>query len=254
VIYKLRAVLIAVNQVGLVKANEEFFKSNIIKESVTKSSFKAKSNRIFNYPFEALEEVISNAFYHRSYELDNPIEINIWPDKIEVLSFPGPLPPVTQEMHTQRRIVARNYRNRRIGDFFKELELTKGRASGFPTIYDSMAVNGSPKPIFETDENFGYFLAVLPVHPDSNTNKGVNEGVNEGVKIIQLPNESKGVNRELNQLYQAIRENPGIKATEMVKFSSKGLSTIERYLKKLKDNELIVFKGAPKTGGYYIIE
>lgn len=144
----------------------EFFKGNVIEERVIKSGEKAKSDRIYNYPFEAIEEVVSNAFYHRSYELENPIEINIWPDKIEVLSFPGPLPPVTEKMlKEQRRIVARNYRNRRIGDFFKELELTEGRASGFPTIYDSMDENGSPKPTFETDESFSYFLAVIPVHP-----------------------------------------------------------------------------------------
>jgi ATP-dependent DNA helicase RecG len=108
--------------------------------------------------------VIANAYYHRSYELDNPIEINIFPDKIEVLSFPGPLPPVDKAMLKQRRIVARNYRNRRVGDFLKELNLTEGRSTGFPTIYDSMHENGSPKPVFETDNDFGYFLVVLPVH------------------------------------------------------------------------------------------
>lgn len=68
----------------------DFFKSHILKEKVSKSKTKAQSNRSYNYPFEAFEEVTSNAFYHRSYELDNPIEINIWPDKIEVLSFPWP--------------------------------------------------------------------------------------------------------------------------------------------------------------------
>lgn len=144
----------------------DYFSSNVIEERVSKMNTQARSERIYNYPFEAIEEIISNAFYHRSYELENPIEINIFPGKIEVLSFPGPLPPVTQETLKQRRIIARNYRNRRIGDFFKELELTEGRASGFPTIYDSMEENGSPKPTFETDENFSYFLATLQVHSD----------------------------------------------------------------------------------------
>lgn len=144
----------------------DFLSTQIVIEKIVKTSSNAQANRVFNYPFEALEEVIANAFYHRSYELDNPIEINIWPDRIEVLSFPGPLPPVTQKMLKQRRIVARNYRNRRVGDFFKELKLTEGRASGFPTIYDGMEENGSPVPIFETDQEYGYFLVTLPVHDD----------------------------------------------------------------------------------------
>jgi ATP-dependent DNA helicase RecG len=87
------------------------------------------------------------------YELGKPIEIQVWPDKIEMLSYPGAVPPVgAQIMKRQERIIARDYRNRRIGDFLKELELTEGRATGFPTIYKAMAQNGSPKPIFDTDD------------------------------------------------------------------------------------------------------
>ena len=143
-----------------------FIQTNIINEKVIKVSSKVEAKRIYNFPLAAVEEVIANAFYHRSYELDNPIEINYFPGRIEILSFPGPLPPVTKVVLKQKRIVARNYRNRRVGDFLKELKLTEGRATGFPTIYDSMYQNGSPNPVFDTDEEYNYFLAILPVHPD----------------------------------------------------------------------------------------
>jgi len=36
------------------------------------------------------------------------------------------------------------YHNRRIRDFLNELQLTEGRATGFPKIYDAMNKNGSP--------------------------------------------------------------------------------------------------------------
>ena len=36
-------------------------------------------------------------------------------------------------------------------------------ATGFPTIYNAMAKNGSPAPIFDTDDST-YFLVTLPVH------------------------------------------------------------------------------------------
>ena len=29
-----------------------------------------------------------------------------------------------------------------------------------------MIENGSPKPLFETDDDYNYFLAVLPIHPE----------------------------------------------------------------------------------------
>jgi len=87
-------------------------------------------------------------------------------DRIEILSFPGPLPPLDNKMLKKPRIIARDYRNRRIGDFLKELHLTEGRGTGIPKIRVSMKLNGSPSPIFETDINNTYFLTLLPIHPE----------------------------------------------------------------------------------------
>lgn len=143
----------------------DYIQTQVIVENVVKNSSVAQAERFFNYPFDAIEEAVANAFYHRSYENQNPIEINIFSDKIQILSYPGPLPPITNKMLKQRKIVSRDYRNRRIGDFFKELRLTEGRATGFPTIYDSLEKNGSGLPTFETDEKFNYFLCTLPLHP-----------------------------------------------------------------------------------------
>ncbi|MBN2745228.1 MAG: hypothetical protein JXR34_00740, partial [Bacteroidales bacterium] len=140
-----------------------FIENNIIEETVTKIPGIAEAKRVWNYPYNAIEESISNAVYHKSYELGSPIEIQIWPDKMEILSYPGPVPPVDAQILKQNeRIVARDYRNRRIGDFLKELHLTEGRGTGFPTIYNAMRDNGSSDPIFDTDEQSTYFLTTLP--------------------------------------------------------------------------------------------
>jgi ATP-dependent DNA helicase RecG len=155
-----------------------FFQTNIIAEQVVKVATKAEANRFYNFPYAAVEEALSNAVFHKSYELGSPIEIQVWPDKIEILSFPGPVPPVnTTVLKTHRRIVAREYRNRRIGDFLKELRLTEGRGTGFPTIYKAMADNGSPAPSFDTDETSTYVLATLPAHD------GMSIGASNGVNI-----------------------------------------------------------------------
>ena len=108
---------------------------------------------------------MANAVYHKSYELAKPIEIQVHADRIEILSFPGPVPPVNaQILKENKNIVARDYRNRRIGDFLKELHLTEGRGTGFPTIRNAMKLNGSPEPIFETNEQSTYFLTVLHIN------------------------------------------------------------------------------------------
>lgn len=143
----------------------QYFKTNIVEELVIKSAKQAESIRFFNYPFQAIEEAVVNAVYHKSYERENPVEIQIHKDKIEILSFPGPMPPINQTMLKQQRVVARDYRNRKIGGFLKELKLTEGRGTGLPIIHKSLEENGSPPPVFETDENNAYFLCVLPIHP-----------------------------------------------------------------------------------------
>jgi ATP-dependent DNA helicase RecG len=143
-----------------------FLQTNIIAEHVVKHSDKAEADRFYNFPFAAVEEALSNAVYHKSYELGSPIEVQVWPDKVEILSYPGPVPPVNASvLKTHRRIVAREYRNRRIGDFLKELKLTEGRGTGLPTIYQAMAQNGSPAPVLESDEECTYVLVTLPAHP-----------------------------------------------------------------------------------------
>ena len=85
-------------------------------------------------------------------------------DCIEVLSFPGPLPPVDHKMLQGEKIIARDCRNSRLGDFLKELNLTEGRGTGLPKIRRFMARNGSPKPVLETNSDNVYFLATLPIH------------------------------------------------------------------------------------------
>ena len=142
-----------------------FIKANIIKEHVSKVLDRAESIRFFNFPYIAIEEALVNAVYHKSYERENPVEIQILSDRIEILSFPGPLPPVDNKMLKKERVVAREYRNRKIGGFLKELKLTEGRGTGIPIIWSELEKNGSPPPILETNEDREYFLCIIKIHP-----------------------------------------------------------------------------------------
>lgn len=143
-----------------------YIKNTVIAERVRKIPGQASASRVFNYPFGAIEEPLANTVYHRSYEDDSPIEIRVWPDRIEMISYPGPLPPLNKEKLRAGKIVARKYRNRRVGDFLKELRLTEGKGTGILKIKRSMKLNGSPEPIFDTDDELSYFLVELPIHPD----------------------------------------------------------------------------------------
>ncbi|ETD72230.1 transcriptional regulator, partial [Pelistega indica] len=143
-----------------------FIKNLYLKERIHKLPDQAESKRFFNFPFEAIEEALVNAVYHRSYEIREPIEVRIERTGISILSYPGPDRSISLDKLQLGKAVSRRYRNRRIGEFLKELDLTEGRSTGIPKILRVMMENGSPEPIFETDDERSYFLIHLPIHAD----------------------------------------------------------------------------------------
>lgn len=61
-------------------------------------------------------------------------------------------------------LISKRYRNRRLGEYLKELELTEGRSTGIPTIQNVLKANGSPRAIVVTDEERTFFRITIPCH------------------------------------------------------------------------------------------
>lgn len=122
-----------------------------------------------SYPLPALREILVNAVYHRGYDVDQPepTKIYLHPDRIEVTSYPGPVPGIeARHLAPGAEVPAAPARNRRIGEFLKELKLAEGRLSGVPRVFREMESNGSPAPRFDFDEQRTWFRATLPAHPE----------------------------------------------------------------------------------------
>lgn len=150
----------------MIKATLDYLKTNVVKERIIKIRDRQEPLKFFNYPYAALEEGVTNALYHRDYKLYEPVEITIEPERISILSYSGPDRSISQNAIKQAKSLrSRRYRNRRLGDFLKELGLTEGRATGIPTIQTSLEKNGSPRATIETDDNRTYFLIDIPCHP-----------------------------------------------------------------------------------------
>jgi ATP-dependent DNA helicase RecG len=152
-----------------------YIKNYIIKEKVIKSSDKAEAERFFNYPYAAVEEILSNAVYHRSYQINGPITVRVSPKSIEITSFPGFDRSISDDSIRKYELRAKIYRNRRIGDFLKELKLIEGRNTGFPNAFKALKDNGSDYPKFEMDENRSYLSVTIPVHSSFLNEKNVSD-------------------------------------------------------------------------------
>ncbi len=71
------------------------------------------------------------------------------------------------------------------------------------------------------------------------------------VSFCQSEGVNGGVSGGVNELLVFINSNPGLKTAQIKEAFDHPQRTLERWLKQLRDEGKIEFRGAPKTGGYY---
>ena len=206
--------------------------------------YQMESIRRFSYPYQALEEAVVNAFYHRDYQSYQAIIIEIEPECVRIISYPGIDRSISQKTIAEgERFKSRYYRNKRLGEFLKELDLTEGKSTGIPTIQEELRDNGSQKATFETDDERRAVTVEIPIHPDFLAERAEpqNEPQNEPQKTSDL---EKGI-------LKMIRMNGHITRDEMAGELKVSLSTVKRSINKLKASGLIEYVGSSK-GGYWV--
>ena len=164
---------------------------------------------------------------------------------------------------------SRRYRNRRLGDFLKELDLTEGRSTGVPTIQAKLAENGSPRAIFETTDDRLTFLVTIPVHKgccESSETKSESSGTQPKSSGTQLKSSgTKPESSETNGKSSGTRQKTSDKIIEMIKKDPQitapqiamelGISTrgVEKNLRQLRETGTLKRVGSPTFGGYWEI-
>ena len=190
-----------------------YIERGYLKEAVIKHPHKPEAERCWNFPVAAVEEALGNAVYHRSYEQREPVEVRITPEELVVLSFPGADRSLRLEDLQEGKAVSRRYRNRRIGEFLKELDLAEGRSTGVPKILRAMRVNGSPAPSFESDEDRTWFLTRLPVHPahlkSAAPGQAAGENGTEQDKLLNIKEEGTLTEQATEQVTEQATEQVG---------------------------------------------
>ena len=120
-----------------------------------------KPNQV-KYPIRALQEAVINAIVHRDYEIDEPIRITIFSDRIEIMS-PGSLHwGVDREKFLAGKATAK-WRNQSFAYLFNKLQLAQSEGQGIPTIIRTMKEEGCPEPVFEIETNS--VTCILSAHP-----------------------------------------------------------------------------------------
>lgn len=75
----------------------------------------------------------------------------------------------------------------------------------------------------------------------------------EGVKSGKDEGANEGVNDAAALLLSLIEAHPGLRTNQLAPLFGKSVKTIERHLRSLRSADKIVFRGAPKNGGYFAV-
>lgn len=220
------------------RAALRYIQNMIITEKVIKYPDRAEADRFFNYPYAAIEEALANAVYHKAYDEREPIEVRVTHDKIEIISHPGPDRSVTLQGLKEYKVYSRRYRNRRIGEFLKDLHLTEGRNTGFKKILKALSANGSPLPEFETDEAHDYFVTRLFIHE-----KFYDEGKDGGSTTPKLP-----PNNIHDSILVMMRMNPQITKKEIAANLGLTVDGTRYHIKKMTDSGMVKYIGTSRNG------
>lgn len=89
----------------------------------------------------------------------------------------------------------------------------------------TMASAGAKEPVFSIIGNM-FKVTLFPIR----------EGINEGI----------------NSLFEYIKNNPNQRVSQIGEDLGIPAKTLERWIKKLKENKMVEYRGSKKTGGYFV--
>lgn len=161
---------------------------------------------------------------HRDYQDTGVSIIKIFDDRIEFFN-PGRL----YGNLTVEQLLSGNYsskpRNRAIANMFKEAGIIERYGSGIARIAKLCQEHGVTAPTFEEFQH--------------------------GFRVTVYKEKLESVNGGVNELLALITVNPGNSSRQLVETLGVSQRTLERWLKQLKYDGKIEFRGSSKTGGYY---
>lgn len=251
----------------------EYLNRMLVIQTVIKPKDSSRSQKFVTYPYQALEESVTNSLYHRDYREWEPVVITVEPQGITIQNVGGPDRSISAaDISRCEILVSKRYRNRRLGEYLKELDLTEGRSTGIPTIQNVLENNGSPRATVVTDDERTFFRITIPCHEAAGniiadiahkdgslkaSKRGVlKTGLQSGLESrLQSGLESalQTAPKSALKILEQIHINPQYTFTELAKQTGYSRSWIAETMKRLQEQGIIKRVGSDKTGHWEII-
>jgi ATP-dependent DNA helicase RecG len=219
----------------------DFVRKHINKEIIITGE--AQNTQKWQYPLEAIREIVMNMIIHRDYHLASDSLVKVFNNKIEFYN-PGRLP----DNITIEDLLSNNYkstpRNKLIADFCKSLGLIEKYGSGIRRIVDYFKAENLPTPEFRNISD-GFMVTVMGKDIDKVT-KDVTENVTKDVTENVTENRIVIILNEINL-------NNKISIDQLAKILKVTRRTIIRDLELLKKQYVIKRIGPDKGGHWEVI-
>jgi ATP-dependent DNA helicase RecG len=214
----------------------------------------------FNYPVLALREGILNAIVHRDYNsVKGFLQISIFSDRTEISNYGGlPQGITVADLIIEHHSILRNPDIAQICFIRKYIEML---GSGTLRMIKDCKANKFKAPDWEEKDNTTTvtFPKVTHNRKIEGTTKGITEGISKSViaeveGIIEGITEgvTEDVKDKIKRILLVLYKEGGVRTVDIEKRIDVPVKSVERYIKQLKDAGLIEFKGANRTGGYYL--
>ena len=198
---------------------------------------------VFNYSDSAIREFLMNSLMHRSYEITSYIKFYQYSDRIEIIN-PGGLYGNARPENFPN---VSDYRNPTLAEVLRVMKVVNRFARGVMTAQQKLIANGNGQAQFDFDTLgvFGVTINEKNIEsiPADYSNPGENVKYGNDLNLEGLSDIEKTI-------LQIIKDDEGINRVHISEKVGKHQRTIMRYLKKLRDSELIEYVGSDKNGGY----
>lgn len=196
---------------------------------------------IEEYPYTAIREAIVNAVCHRDYSIENNVFVNIFDDRVEVIS-PGSIPNNLTIEEVRGKSIPRN---RILLELFERLgsDYVERTGTGFDRMEELMLMHGLKKPKYEATQAFVEVTFHGP-----------------GEKIFDLIRPSNeidlrevGLNERQIKALNYLQEKRTLTRKEIEKFLHTTKKTTARDLSELIEKGFVKREGESKKAKYKLV-
>ena len=191
---------------------------------------------ILELPEDALREAVTNAVCHRDYfEKGARVMVEIYDDRVEITNPGGAPKGITKENFGTTSVT----RNPIIASLLHRADYIERMGTGIKRMTNAMETAGLESPIFQTE---GYFFKVIFKRDLLHHDKDVVNGVKDVVKENQ------------EKVLELIGADKKITIPQMAHQLNISERQVQRVLKNLSDNGMILRNGGRKNGYWQIIK